>query len=95
MLKGMHIVWGSVLYLGSIYALYGSKRTTFEDAKEIEKGVPMIKIRRDNPSGDNVLAARVQQWRTFEQTPQYAKSYKDKAKQEEAKSSFMKREYLR
>ena len=96
MLKGKNILWGSALYLGSIYLLYGSKQTTYKDQDEVKSANPLIRIRETGSGEDHVRRTRAQQWKAYADTKQYKKAFsKDATKAEEAKSEFMKLEYVR
>ena len=64
MLKGTNILYGTGLYLAAIWALYGQKKITFKDQKEIDQ-LANIVLRKGIKGKDGFKAARQQRFRAF------------------------------
>ena len=96
MLKGKNILWGTALYLGTIYALYQNKKVTYKDQTELEASNPRIKIRADMPVGDAKRKAYILQQRQgfMREYAQTAVGQKDK-NIKKFQTEYEKQEYVR
>ena len=64
MLKGTNILYGTGLYLAAIWALYGQKKITFKDQKEIDQ-LANIVLRKGIKDKKGFKAARERRFGEF------------------------------
>jgi hypothetical protein len=69
MLSGKNILWGTALYLGTIWALYDMKKITFKDKEELEAQVTGIGLRKTTKGKEAFTRVRTARYEEFAAGP--------------------------
>ncbi len=93
MLSGKNILWGTALYLGTIWALYDMKKITFKDKEELEAQVAGIGLRKTTKGKEAFARVRGVAFKEFEAGP--TGQAMTKTGREEFGKKFVKLGYVR
>ena len=74
---GKNGLWAAALYIGTIFALYGTKRVAFKDSKEIE-AIATIAARKAKTDPGEYRAAAIRQRFKVDPSEEFKKAFTEK-----------------